>query len=83
MVIYKAPIDTFIADLEADHAPQHVPDQGRGPLATKLMVISQETPEEQAAAFTAPPQSMISPKILFVLTKEEMQQKRHSPLQQE
>jgi hypothetical protein len=39
------------------------------------MFSSQETPEEQAAAFTAPPQSMISPKTLFVLTKEEMQQK--------
>jgi hypothetical protein len=39
------------------------------------MFSSQETPEEQATAFTAPPQSMISPKKLFILTKEEMQQK--------
>jgi hypothetical protein len=39
------------------------------------MFSSQETPEEQAAAFTALPQSMISPKTLFVLIKEEMQQK--------
>jgi hypothetical protein len=75
MDIDQAPIDTFITDLEADDAPRHVPDQGRGPLAKKLMFSSQETPEEQAAAFTAPPQSMISPKTLFVLTKEEMQQK--------
>jgi hypothetical protein len=82
MDIDQAPIDTFIAYLEADDAPRHVPDQGRGPLAKKLMFSSQETPEEQAAAFTAPPQSMISPKTLFVLTKEEMQ-KRHSHLQQE
>jgi hypothetical protein len=43
------------------------------------MFSSQETPEEQAAAFTAPPQSMISPKTLFVLTKEEMQQKGTPP----
>jgi hypothetical protein len=48
----------------------------------KLIFSSQETPEEQAAAFTAPPQSMMSPKTLFVLTKDEMQ-KKHSPLQQE
>jgi hypothetical protein len=75
MDIDKAPIDTFIADLEADNAPRHVPDQGHGPLAKKLMFSSQEMPEEQAAAFTALPQSMISPKTLFVLTKEEMQQK--------
>jgi hypothetical protein len=75
MDIDQAPIDTFIADLEADDAPRHVSDQGRGPLAKKLMFSSQETPEEQAAAFTTPPQSMISPKTLFVLTKEEMQQK--------
>jgi hypothetical protein len=79
MDIEKAPIDTFIADLEADDAPRHVPNQGRGPLAKKLMFSSQETPEEQAAAFTAPPQSMISPKTLFVLTKEEMQQKGTPP----
>jgi hypothetical protein len=75
MDTYQAPIDTFIADLEADDAPRHVPDQGRGPLAKKLMFSSQETPEEQAAAFIAPPQSMILPKTLFILTKEEMQQK--------
>jgi hypothetical protein len=75
MDIDQAPIDTFITDLEADDAPQHVPDQGRGPLAKKLMFSSQETPEEEAAAFTAPPQSMISPTTLFILTKEEMQQK--------
>jgi hypothetical protein len=75
MDIDQAPIDTFIADLEADDAPRHVPDQGRGPLAKKLMFSSQETLEEQAAAITAPPQSMISPKALFILTKEEMQQK--------
>jgi hypothetical protein len=75
MDIDQAPIDTFIADLEADNAPRHVPDQGRGPLAKKLMFSSQETLEEQATAFTAPPQSMILPKTLFVLTKEEMQQK--------
>jgi hypothetical protein len=74
MDIDQAPIDTFIADLEAD-APRHVSDQGRGPRAKKLMFSSQETPEEQAAAFTAPPQSMILPKTLFILTKEEMQQK--------
>jgi hypothetical protein len=73
MDIDQAPIDTFIADLEADDAPRHVSDQGHGPLAMKLMFSSQETPEEQAAAFIAPPQSMISPKALFVLTKEEMQ----------
>jgi hypothetical protein len=75
MDIDQAPIDTFITDLEADDAPRHVPDQGRGPLAKKLMFSSQEMPEEQAAAFTTPPQSMILPKTLFVLTKEEMQQK--------
>jgi hypothetical protein len=75
MDIDQAPIDTFIADLEADDAHRHVPDQGHGPLAKKLMFSSHETPEEQAAAFTAPPQSMISPNTLFVLTKEEMQQK--------
>jgi hypothetical protein len=63
MDIDQAPIDTFIADLEAD-APRHVSDQGRGPRAKKLMFSSQETPEEQAAAFTAPPQSMILPKTL-------------------
>jgi hypothetical protein len=33
MDIDKAPIDTFVADLEANDAPRHVPDQGRGPLA--------------------------------------------------
>jgi hypothetical protein len=75
MDVDQAPIDTFIADLEANDAPRHVPNQGRGPLAKKLMFSSQEMPEEQAAAFTAPPQSMILPKTLFVLTKEEMQQK--------
>jgi hypothetical protein len=75
MDIDQAPIDTFIANVEADDAPRHVSDQGRGPLAKKLMFSSQETPEEQAAAFTMPPQSMISPKTRFVLTKEEMQQK--------
>jgi hypothetical protein len=47
MDIDQAPIDTFIADLEADNAPRHVSDQGRGPLAKKLMFSSQETPEEQ------------------------------------
>jgi hypothetical protein len=52
--IDKAPIDTFITDLEADDSPRDVPDQGRGPLVKKLF-SSQETPEEQAAAFTAPP----------------------------
>jgi hypothetical protein len=46
MDIDQAPIDTFIADLEADDAPRHVPDQGRGPLAKKPMFSSQETPEE-------------------------------------
>jgi hypothetical protein len=40
MDIDKAPIDTFIANLEADDAPRHVPDQGRGPLAKKLMLNS-------------------------------------------
>jgi hypothetical protein len=75
MDIDQAPIDTFITDLEADDAPRHVSDQGRGPLAKKLMFSSQEMPEEQATVFTAPPQSMILPKTLFVLTKEEMQQK--------
>jgi hypothetical protein len=55
MDIDQAPIDTFMADLEADDAPRHVSDQGRGPLAKKLMFSSQETPEEQATAFTAPP----------------------------
>jgi hypothetical protein len=39
------------------------------------MFSSQKMPEEQATAFTVPPQSMISPKTLFILTKEEMQQK--------
>jgi hypothetical protein len=71
----QAPIDTFIADLEADDAPRHVPNQSRGPLAKKLMFSSQEMLEEQAAVFTVPLQSMISLKTLFVLTKEEMQQK--------
>jgi hypothetical protein len=75
MDIDQAPMDTFITDLEADDAPRHVPNQGHGLLVKKLMFSSQEMPEEQAAAFTAPPQSMISPKTLFVLTKEEMQQK--------
>jgi hypothetical protein len=75
MNIYQAPINTFIADLEANDAPRYVPDQGCGPLAKKLMFSSQETPEEQATAFTAPPQSMISLKRLFILTKKEMQQK--------
>jgi hypothetical protein len=65
MDIDQAPIDTFIADLEAVDAPRHVPDQGRGPLAKKLIFSSQETPEEQAAAFTAPLQSMISLKTLL------------------
>jgi hypothetical protein len=46
LVIDKAPIDTFIADLEADDAPRDVPDQGRGRLAKKLKFSSQETPEE-------------------------------------
>jgi hypothetical protein len=43
MDIDQAPIDTFITDLEADDAPRHVPEQGRGPLAKKLMFNSQET----------------------------------------
>jgi hypothetical protein len=54
MDIDKAPIDTFIANLEFDDAPRHVPDQGHGPLAKKLMFNSQETPDEQAVAFIAP-----------------------------
>jgi hypothetical protein len=70
MDIDQAPIDSFITDLEAVDAPRHIPDQGRGPLAKKLMFNSQEMPEEQAAAFTVPPQSMISLKTLFILTKE-------------
>jgi hypothetical protein len=41
MDIDQTPIDTFIADLEANDAPRHVPDQGRGPLA-KLMFSSQK-----------------------------------------
>jgi hypothetical protein len=55
MDIDQAPIDTFIADLEADDAHRHVPDQGCGPLAKKLMFSSQEMPKEQAAAFTVLP----------------------------
>jgi hypothetical protein len=40
MDIYNAPIDTFIADLEAGNATRHVPNQGRGALAKKLMFRS-------------------------------------------
>jgi hypothetical protein len=40
MDIDQAPIDTFIANLEANDAPRYVPDQGYGPLAKKMMFSS-------------------------------------------
>jgi hypothetical protein len=48
-ILTRLPSILFIADLEADDAPRHVFDQGRGPLAKKLMFSSQEMPDEHSS----------------------------------
>jgi hypothetical protein len=69
--IDQAPIDSFLADLEADDAHCYVPDQGCGPLKKKkLMFSSQEMPKEEAFAFTTPLTAKITPRTLHALASE-------------
>ena len=73
MDIDRAPIDSFIDDLEADVPPSEAP--ARDTLKKKLFP-SQETPEQEdyATAFTAPPQAQVTPRTLLGVTMEAMKQ---------
>ncbi|KAK1610161.1 hypothetical protein QYE76_033834 [Lolium multiflorum] len=71
--IDQAPIDTFIAELDADAVSPYKPPAGH--ILKKKLFLSQETPEqEDTTAFTAPPRVGLTPRTLLGATTEGMKQ---------
>ncbi|KAK1613543.1 hypothetical protein QYE76_019060 [Lolium multiflorum] len=71
--IDQAPIDTFIAEMEADAVSPYKPPAGH--ILKKKLFLSQETPEqEDTTAFTAPPRVGLTPRTLLGATTEGMKQ---------
>ncbi|KAK1558213.1 hypothetical protein QYE76_007910 [Lolium multiflorum] len=70
--IDRDPIDTFIADMEADDvSPSTAP--ARHTLKKKLFLSQETSEQEDTTAFTAPPQIGLTPRILLGATTQELQ----------